>query len=217
VSGSSLIRQDIVPMAAGYLLVMAALAIGLRRLRRLRGPAPRPGPARERARARAAEQAGGPVGLAPPAPGPLRWTRLIRHALSTAIAGYLLLGAVVTGYCYAIARVAGQFLQSAFTGTALLLAIALPAFAIASGLTEWRRRRRGRPPGSRPGGDRPAARHLPHRPARGLLPGRGTGDEPSSPGSGSRTPGRSGAEEPSRLAADVGSHAHRGPASGASI
>jgi preprotein translocase subunit SecY len=103
VSGSSLIRQDIVPMAAGYLLVMAALAIGLRRHRRP------------------------------------RWTRLIRHALSTVIAGYLLLGAVVI-----IARVAGQFLHSAFTGTALLLAVALPAFATVSGLTEWRRRRRSR-------------------------------------------------------------------------
>jgi drug/metabolite transporter (DMT)-like permease len=147
------IRQDLVPMVAGYLLVMAALAIGLRRLRRpRRGPAPQPSPARRTA-------------------GPLRWTRLIRHALSTAIAGYLLLGVVVVGYYYAVARVGGHFLQSAFTGTAVLLAIALPAFAAASWLTEGRRRRRRRPPG-RPRAHRPAAGHLQRGAAHGSSPGR---------------------------------------------
>jgi len=50
---SSLIRQDLVPMLTGYLLVMAALGIGLRRLYR---PAARPG----QAPGQAGEQPGRP-------------------------------------------------------------------------------------------------------------------------------------------------------------
>ena len=44
----------------------------------------------------------------------------------TAAGGYLLLMAAVIAYYYGVARVAGDFITSAFTGTAMLIAIALP-------------------------------------------------------------------------------------------
>ena len=51
---------------------------------------------------------------------------------------------VVVAYYYGVARVGGQFLQSAFTGTALLLGIATPVFAVTSWLVERARRRGSR-------------------------------------------------------------------------
>jgi len=59
----------------------------------------------------------------------------------TAVGGYLLLMAVVIGYYYGVARVGGDFVKSAFTGTAMLIGIALPLWGAASWLTERRRRR----------------------------------------------------------------------------
>lgn len=41
--------------------------------------------------------------------------------IGTAVGGYLLLMAVVIAYYYGVARVGGDFIQSAFTGTALLI------------------------------------------------------------------------------------------------
>jgi hypothetical protein len=67
----------------------------------------------------------------------------------TALGGYLVLQAVVIGYYYGVAKVAGQFLDSAFTGTALLLGISLPLFAARSWLYE-RRRRGSREPAQPP-------------------------------------------------------------------
>ena len=55
----------------------------------------------------------------------------------TVIGGYLLLMLVVTGYYYGVARVGGAFIASAFTGCAMLIALAAPVFAAASWLT-WR-------------------------------------------------------------------------------
>ncbi len=49
--------------------------------------------------------------------------------------------AVVIGYYYGVARVGGRFLESAFTGAALLAGIAAPVFAAASWLAERRRQR----------------------------------------------------------------------------
>ena len=62
--------------------------------------------------------------------------------MGTVIGGYLLLQAVVVAYYYGVARVGPGFLESAVTGTALLLGLAAPVFAAASWLDE--RRRRGR-------------------------------------------------------------------------
>lgn len=123
---SHLIRSDLIPIVTGYLIIMVVLAVGLRALRRL----PRDADARTFSRAAAKPGRG--------------WFRLLRLLLSTALGGYLLLMAIVVLYYYGVARVAGQFLESAFTGCALLLAISLPLFAAASWLLErWRQRAHG--------------------------------------------------------------------------
>jgi Family of unknown function (DUF6256)/Family of unknown function (DUF6186) len=129
-------RQALVPMAAGYLILMSALALGLRRL--YRPPAAQPGSRQ-------------PAGSSPAASGPpgsrrdSGWAAQARHVTGTVVAGYLLLMAVVVAYYYAVARVGPGFLQSAVTGTALLVGLAAPVFAAASWLAEQLRRRRGRP------------------------------------------------------------------------
>jgi hypothetical protein len=113
-------RQALIPMAAGYLILMPALALGLRRL--YRPPATQPGP------------------QSSPGPGPAgscgRGGRaaLARHVGGTVIGGYLLLMAVVVAYYYAVAQLGPGFLDSAVTGTALLIALAAPVFAAAVGL-----------------------------------------------------------------------------------
>lgn len=170
---SSLIRQDVLPVAVGYLLVMGTLAAGLR-LSRGEGyaaPAERAGPGEsEPAAARtggrpvpAAGRKGVPVPPVPPGlPGPPAggWLRLARNYAGTAIGGYLLLMAVVVGYYYGVARVGGAFIKSAFTGSALLIALSTPVYALASWLTERRRRagRGGGTGGFRARGRRPGTR-----------------------------------------------------------
>ena len=122
-------RQALIPMAAGYLILMSALGFGLRRLYRPRGaqsgadPAPGQGPP------------------APPGPGQ-RTGRAgaLRQVAGTVIGGYLLLMAVIVAYYFGVARVGPGFLESALTGTALLLGLATPVFAALSWLSE----RRGR-------------------------------------------------------------------------
>jgi high-affinity Fe2+/Pb2+ permease len=57
------------------------------------------------------------------------------------LGGYLLLMIVVILYYYLVARVGGAFIKSAFTGSALLIALVTPVFAAASWLTEHRRAR----------------------------------------------------------------------------
>jgi hypothetical protein len=130
---SSLIRPDLVPMVAFYLVLMTVLGVGLRLLRRS-GSSP--------GRAAAGHDS---RGAAAPASGGSRrgWAALARVVISTAVGGYVLLAAVVVAYYYGVARVGGQFLQSAFTGTALLLGIAIPVFALTSWLVEKARQRRG--------------------------------------------------------------------------
>jgi len=137
-------RQALVPMAAGYLILMSALALGLRRLYRPRATQAEPG-----------QSAGpSPAGSRPRS----GWAAQARHVTGTVVGGYLLLMAVVVAYYYAVARVGPGFLQSAVTGTALLIGLAAPVFAAASWLAEGLRRR-----------DRPACRPS----ARGEpLPGR---------------------------------------------
>jgi hypothetical protein len=103
-------------MVTGYLLVMVYLACGLRILRR---------------------------GTPKPPVAHRGWPGLVRQVVGTAMGGYLLLMAVVVGYYYGLARVAGRFLLSALTGGLLLIGISLPLFLGASWL-EIRLRRRSR-------------------------------------------------------------------------
>lgn len=63
------------------------------------------------------------------------------HYLGTAVGGYLLLMAVIIGYYFGISPVAGNFVQSAFSGCALLIGLATPVFIALSWLVErkgWR-------------------------------------------------------------------------------
>jgi len=123
-------RQALVPMAAGYLILMSALGFGLRRLYR---PAPSGGD----------ERPSGP-GRGPPGPRPGPRPRagraaLLRQVAGTVVGGYLLLMAVVVAYYSGVARVGPGFLESVVTGTALLLGLAAPVFAALSWLADRRR------------------------------------------------------------------------------
>jgi hypothetical protein len=125
-------RQSLIPMAAGYLILMSALGFGLRRLYRPRGT-----PSGQ------AQPPGQPPGQGPAPPRPDRrtnWAALLRRIAGTVIGGYLLLIAVIVGYYYGVARVGSGFLEDALTGTVLLLGLAAPVFAALSWLAE----RRGR-------------------------------------------------------------------------
>jgi hypothetical protein len=134
---TSLIRQDLMPVTAGYVLLMGALAARLRRQRQDRiavpGTRAEPGPAH------------GGAGSGSPASALRPWLRLTRHAAVTFAGGYLMLMAVVIAYYYGVARVNGSFLESAFTGCALLLGLSSPLFLAASWLVQRRDRRRPAP------------------------------------------------------------------------
>jgi Family of unknown function (DUF6256) len=134
VSGS-LIRQDLVPITAGYVLLMATLAAGLLRERR------------DRAVTGGRRTEPGTV-----APGRRAWLRLIRHLATTFVGGYLVLMAIVVAYYFGVARVGGNFLESAVTGCALLLGLSAPLFLAASWLADRRDRARSRR-GGRSAGD----------------------------------------------------------------
>jgi len=136
-TSGSVIRQDLVPITTGYVLLMGTLAAGLVRQRR--------------DRAVAAGHSAEP-GIA--APGRRAWLRLIGHMAGTFTGGYLVLMAIVVAYYFGVARVSGNFLESAVTGCALLLGLSAPLFLAASWLAERRDRRRDRrgahPPSSGP-------------------------------------------------------------------
>ena len=119
-------------MLASFLLIMTALGVGLRLLARSKTSGPHGGSRRAEPTGRDAPGRG----IAAAAGSPLA-----RHVTGTAVGGYLLLMAVVIAYYYGVARVAGDFITSAFTGTAMLIAIALPLWGAASWLTERRRPR----------------------------------------------------------------------------
>ena len=168
-------RQALIPMSAGYLILMSALGFGLFRLYRPRGapsgaepspgqgeqpaqapatpagrePATPPGgkpatpPGREPATPPGREPAT-PPGREPATPSGPRprtgRTALARQIAGTVIGGYLLLMVVIVAYYFGVARVGPGFLESALTGTALLLGLAAPVFAALS----WLAVRRGR-------------------------------------------------------------------------
>jgi hypothetical protein len=158
---SSLISQDVGPMVVGYALVMGALALGLRVIRRS-GSRPEAGsPASGETPAPAATPGatGTPAPAGTPATSPgggrragrgrlsvvnrLRpgWPRLIAHCVTTAVGGYLLLMIVIILYYFGVAPIAGNFVQSAFTGCLLLVGLSLPVFLALSWLVErkgWR-------------------------------------------------------------------------------
>ena len=68
------------------------------------------------------------------------WAALLRQVAGTVVGGYLLLMAVVVAYYFGVARVGPGFLEGVVTGTALLLGLAAPVFAVLSWLAARRRR-----------------------------------------------------------------------------
>ena len=163
VAAGPVIRQSLVPMLAGYLLLMGALGAGLIQLRRHWGQPGWPGwqPARpEPAQPTPADPAppGQPVPAQPPSgqpapatrqPAPVSpaaagrrgWPALLRHVAATVAGGYLLLLVVDFGYYFAIAKVGGDFLDSAITGPLLLVGLSMPLLLAASWLTQHPRRK----------------------------------------------------------------------------
>jgi Co/Zn/Cd efflux system component len=123
---SHLIRSDLVPILGGYLILMVVLAVGLLTQRR--------------------RAAAGLLSTRLTGRRDHGWRALILHVLTDAVAGYLVLMAVVLLYYYGVARVGSNFLESAFTGSALLLAIALPLFIGASWVSQRRTNRATRRP-----------------------------------------------------------------------
>jgi Family of unknown function (DUF6256) len=115
---SHLIRSDLLPIGVGYAIVMIVLAAGLRAARR------------RDASGRPLTRYTGRVDRS--------WPALVYHVLSDFLGGYLLLAIVVVLYYYFVARVGSNFLDSEFSGAAVLLAIALPIYLAAT----WLRQRR---------------------------------------------------------------------------
>jgi hypothetical protein len=151
---SDLISQDVVPIGTGYLILMGVLAAGLRLQRRdaIRARAAEPGAAEPGAAEPGAAEPGAAVEPGEPGSGgkkpgalarrvPAGWPRLAVQVGSVALGGYLLLMAVDVLYYYGVAKVAGQFIESAFTGGLTLIAIALPLFALATWLSVRRKSR----------------------------------------------------------------------------
>jgi len=128
---SHLIRSDLIPIISGYAIVMVVLAVGLRAARRR-------------------VRAGQPL-TRYPGRHDHGWPSLIWHVAADALGGYLVLAAVVVLYYYFVARVGSNFLESEFSGGAVLLAIAVPLYLIGSWLRERRLSRPGQPgpPGGR--------------------------------------------------------------------
>jgi hypothetical protein len=118
-----LIRQDLLPVGVGYALVMIVLAVGLWAARR------RVASGRALTRHTGRRDRG--------------WPAFLWHVLADALGGYLLLAAVVVLYYYFVAKVGSNFLDSEFSGSAVLLAVALPIYLAATFLRERRAASRG--------------------------------------------------------------------------
>jgi predicted alpha/beta hydrolase len=149
---SMLLRQDVGPMVVGYALVMGALAIGLRMLRR---SVSKPGTESAESRARAISRSR-PASRSRARPGPVSraradlpavtsmqpgWPRLILHYVGTAVGGYLLLMIILILYYQFVSTFGGDFIASGFSGCGLLLGLSAPVFLALSWLAErtgWR-------------------------------------------------------------------------------
>jgi len=121
---SDLVRQDVIPVLSGYLLLMAMLLVGGRRSRP-------------------------PVSRSPEhRPGRAGWPRLFTYLVSTAAGGYVLFLAIVLIYYLALGGKSAHFLRDAVFGGAWLgFGIAVPALMGGA----WLEHRLGarRPPASR--------------------------------------------------------------------
>jgi hypothetical protein len=122
---SHLIRSDLIPILTGYVLFMTVLAAGLwSARRRVRAGLPLTRYTGQRDHG---------------------WLAFLWHVLADALGGYLLLAAVVVLYYYLVARVGGNFLDSAFSGSGVMLGVSLPVFLACSWLRlrrqDWRRGR----------------------------------------------------------------------------
>ena len=113
---SHLIRSDLIPIISGYAIVMVVLAVGLRAARR---------------RVRAGQPLTRYAGRHDHG-----WPSLIWHVVADALGGYLVLAGVVVLYYYFVARVGSNFLESEFSGGAILIAIAVPLYLIGSWVWE---------------------------------------------------------------------------------
>ena len=123
---SQLIRQDLLPVSVGYAIVMIVLAAGLWAARR------RVASGKPLTRYAGRRDHG--------------WPAFLWHVLMDALGGYLLLAAVVVLYYYFVAKVGSNFLDSEFSGAAVLLAIALPIYVAATWLRQRRAASRGGSP-----------------------------------------------------------------------
>jgi hypothetical protein len=137
-SSSALIRQDILPLTIGYALLMIALATGLLMSRRTTRNAV-PGSAPDVNNEQSAAEAESRPGVVKP--GRYAWLRLIRQLGITFVGGYLLLMVVLIAYYYGVAPVSGNFIESGFTGCAMLIGLSLPVFLAATWLLDRRRAR----------------------------------------------------------------------------
>jgi Family of unknown function (DUF6256) len=128
-------RQALIPMAAGYLILMSAFALGLYRLYHPRTTPPAKAPPAP------TPPAPIPPAATPPAAGQRTGRAVLaRRIASTVIGGYVLLMVVIVAYYYGVAKVGPGFLGQALSGTALLLGLAAPVFAALSWLAERRSR-----------------------------------------------------------------------------
>jgi len=115
---SHLIRSDLLPVGVGYAILMVVLGTGLWAARR------------RVASGQPLTRYAGRLDRG--------WPAFLYHVLADALGGYLLLAVVVVLYYYFVARVGSNFLDSEFSGAALLLAIALPVYLAATWLRERR-------------------------------------------------------------------------------
>jgi hypothetical protein len=128
---AKVIQQALVPMVVFFIVIMVVLAVGLRTSRRQAGISPN-------ARSREAATSLWPHGLRPLAARGPGWLRVVTQYAYTAVGGYLLLMLVVVIYYFGVARVGGNFIESAFTGCGMLIGLSAPVFLVVSWLVKRR-------------------------------------------------------------------------------